>query len=526
MMSFATKRAPVRRRNKLMAIVASMLPLVAAGMADAGVTVVNGFEGGSQLINCALGECFRPPDTMGAVGTTQFMETANGYIRIYDKNTGAVQSSVSMRQFWTDAGQIGAANGDQRVLFDHYTNRWIAIGFGSSTNFINIGVSDTANAMGTWKSTQIVGASIGVPATTLDYPTLAVNGQGVVIGTNNFPFAGGFSGTSLLVIPKTSLFGGAPSLAGMTTFTTPCVGACATPDNGFAIQGAVNWFNGATTTMAVQSDSRDFNAQVFYKVNGVNAAGATQTPSAYIAGEVYVVAGAGRQPDGSRLVDTLSPRITGNVAQLNGKLYSAITVDDGTGHAAVRWSVVDAATGLLIDQGLISGGGYDYYEGSISVNEFGEAVIGYNRSGFQTADTNADGLADGNISFLAQAFLVDGGGGLDPYGSEMLLRVSPISDYHAGARSGCDPNVSNCRERWGDYSAVTFDPTNHYRFFAIGEYASDWATYPNGLERAVWSTYIAEIEVVPEPETYLLVLLGLAMATVTARRRRPTSGTA
>ena len=55
-----------------------------------------GFEGGSQLINCALGECFRPPDTMGAVGTTQFLETANGYIRIYDKTTGAVQSSVNM----------------------------------------------------------------------------------------------------------------------------------------------------------------------------------------------------------------------------------------------------------------------------------------------------------------------------------------------------------------------------------------------------------------------------------------------
>ena len=47
-----------------------------------------GFEGGSQLINCALGECFRPPDTMGAVGTTQFLETANGYIRIYDNRRG------------------------------------------------------------------------------------------------------------------------------------------------------------------------------------------------------------------------------------------------------------------------------------------------------------------------------------------------------------------------------------------------------------------------------------------------------
>jgi hypothetical protein len=309
----------------------------------------------------------------------------------------------------------------------------------------------------------------------------------------------------------------------LTTFTTPLAG----PDNGFAIQGAVNWFNGATTTMAVQADSRDFNDQVFYKVNGVNAAGATQTPSAYIAGAAYTTLNrGGYQPDGTSVVDVLSPRISGNVVELNGVVYSAITVanPNDPGHWGVRWSAVNASTGALIDQGFIGGGGYDYYQGSISVNEFGEAVIGYNRSGLQTADTNGDGLADGNISFLAQGFLVDGTGGLDAFGTEQLLRVSGISDYHCSTRL----NPLACRQRWGDYSAVTFDPTNHHKFFAIGEYASQWAILPGftTTERAIWNTYIAQIEVVPEPETYLLVLLGLAMATVAARRRRPASGTA
>lgn len=58
-----------------------------------------GFEGGSLLINSALNGYAYPPDTMGAVGTTQFMGTSNGSIRIYDKMTGAAQSSVGLGAF-------------------------------------------------------------------------------------------------------------------------------------------------------------------------------------------------------------------------------------------------------------------------------------------------------------------------------------------------------------------------------------------------------------------------------------------
>ena len=501
------------------ALVAAAAALTCASSAQAGVASWFGFEGGSQLINCTLGECFRPPDTMGAVGATQFVETANGYIRVYDKMTGVVQTSNNMANFWTLAGLPGGGGGDQRVLFDHYTNRWVMTGFGSTGNKINIAISNTANAAGGWKSTQITGASIGVPATTLDYPTLGMDDKGVYIGTNNFPNAGGFSGTSLIVIPKASLFVGAPSTTNMTVLTTPYP---AGPNNGFAIQAAVNWQGNPGNTASVMADSRDTNDQVFYKLNGVNAAGATQTVSTIIPGSAYAnSAGPGRQPDGTRIVDTLSPRITGNVVQVNGKLYSATTIDDGTDHAAVRWSVNNAATGAIIETGLISGGGYDYYEGSVAVNEFGQAVIGFNRSGFQTADSNSDGKADGNISFLARTFNTDAGGGLDQSGADVLLKVSGISDYHCSTHVAPDPN---CRQRWGDYSAVSLDPTDHQTFYAIGEYASQWAVLPvaGSPERAIWNTYVASITVtpVPEPETYALMLAGLATIGSLARRRR------
>lgn len=496
-------------RSALLAV--SALTAVASAYAQA--SFVRGFEGTSQLDNCALNQCFRPPDTMGAVGTTQFLETNNGSITIYNKATGGVLSRVDMPSFWTAAGLPGGAGGDQRVLFDHYTNRWLMIGFGPTGNIINVGVSDTASAMGTWKAVAIA----AIPSGTADYPTLGLDDKGVYIGTNNFTPS--FSGTSLLVIPKTSLFGGVPSTAGMTQINTTTAG----PDNGFAIQPAVNWQGNPTNTVSVIADSRDFNAQVFYKVNGVNAAGATQTASTQIAGSAYTGAGSGRQPDGTRTVDTLSPRITANAVQFSGKIFSTATVqaDAAVGDfAAVRWTVVDAGTGALLSSGKIQQANFDFYEGSIAVNEFGEALIGYNRSGNVTTDGNGDGKADGNISFMGRAFDVSGNL-LVQDGAEMLFRVSDTGDYHCTVVAP----ATTCRERWGDYAAVTIDPSDHRRFYAIGEYAAPSAIIPGftTTPRSIWHTYVAEVAMVPEPSQYVLMALGLGVIGFSARRRRQQS---
>jgi hypothetical protein len=501
-------------------VAAAAVSALVAIAAPAQAVIVSGFEGTSQANNHLLDGAFRPPDTMGAIGTTQYMETTNGSITIYDRS-GTVLSRVGGNAFWQSIGQAGT-RGDQRVLFDHYTNRWIALGFGSTLDTVVIGVSDTANALGSWKSTAFNRSNV-----ILDYPTLAIDNKGVYIGTNNFNSLGtSFLGTSLFSIPKADLFGGAPSVANLTEFNTPSNGA----DRGFAIQGALNWQGNASNIANIVAVSRAQFDTLTYKVQGVNAAGATQTAVVEVNESAYTFNSFGRQPNGTRLVDTLDDRFSANVVEVNGRLYAVHTVSP-TGvstanrYSEIRWLVLDATTGALIEQGTIGGGDYDYYQGAIAVNEFGRAVIGYNRSGFQTADGNGDGKPDGRISFFAQAFDVDAMGGLDAVGAPLLLRVSDVDDYRCGPRTSID---LDCRQRWGDYAAVTIDPLDHDVFWAIGEYAAEWFDYGtagNELIRANWHTYIASIDLrqpVQVPEPGILTLFGIALAGIAAsRRRRP-----
>ena len=504
------------------------------------------WEGISQYDNAIVARPnYIPPDTMGAVGLTQYFETANGVYSIYDKATGAQQMLSSDTAWWGSVGQPAAANGDSRVMYNADAKRWIVISFAGSVANLQVAVSDTDDAMGGWKSTVFSGFAGG----TADYPTLALDKTSVYIGTNNFkvgcnPFntaANGFCGTTLNVIPLDSLFNNStPTVANMKQFVnTYTYGFGADVDQGFAQQGVNSSSEG--TPGYVVANSLFYNDNVAFDVNGLTSSSATggslSTLDAPAIGMATMTdAGPARQPSpivaNQRIIDTLGQRISSSAYEVGGLIYMVQTVDsaaDGLDEARVRYTIIDATTKAIVAEGDIGTAGYDYYQGAIAVNALGQVVVVYNRSGSQTGDANNDGYADGNISVMAQTFKTSASGDLVAVSGELLLKVSPTSDYHNGSLDG---QAANGRQRWGDYAQVSLDPGTTHGFYVIGEFAREPNNpangHPTGTGGTRWGTWIAGLNVgsVPEPASWAMMITGFGFIGGAMRRQRKSVATA
>jgi len=477
--------------------------------------VTSAFQGISQYDTRAFGRNFIPPDTMGAVGRTQYLETVNGAVAVFDKATGVRTSIQSDVDFWANAGQVGT-NGDPRVMYNAASNKWIALTFGSSLSDIQIAVSNTSDALGGWRSTKFTGFAGGIA----DYPTLAIDKNAVYIGTNNF---GGptnsFKGTTLNVLSLANLLAeSGPTTTGLVQFVTPCCAATDDFTRGFAIQGVNSSAN--TTTGKILAVSIEGNGLTRYDIANAGTAGATRGASTDFLGFAnYQSNKPARQPSpvlaNQRIIDPSDDRVGSSVWEVNGRIYSVHTVTQvGTDHTVVRYDVIDSATNTVLAEGDIGDATHDYFQGSIAVNELGQVVIGYNRSGLG---------ADGKISFLARTYNTNPNGTLRSTGSELLLKVSDTNDYHNGSIDG---QAAAGRQRWGDYSAVSVDPTIAHEFWLIGEYGrepnNDANGHPGGTGGTRFGTYIASINVgsVPEPATWGMMIAGFGLVGAMQRRRR------
>jgi hypothetical protein len=106
---------------------------------------------------------------------------------------------------------------------------------------------------------------------------------------------------------------------------------------------------------------------------------------------------------------------------------------------------------------------------------------------------------------------------------DLLLKESLVDDYHNGSPEGSDPVG---RQRWGDYSTVSLDPTDDQSFWVIGEFAREYNNeaggHPGGSGFGRWGTWVTELNVaaIPEPSTWLMMIFGFAAVGATVRRRR------
>lgn len=393
----------------------------------------------TAVIRGDAGQFSFPPDTCGAVGPEHFVATVNRNWAVYDKNSGAELANTSLTSF-----QPGT-NGDPRVIWDHLAGRWIVVSTDFDTN-IYFAYSLTADPFGPWLKTPIT-ISAGLDQNRWpDYPTLGFDNDGIYVSAY---MIGGPNRMTLLAIDKAPLLADPPAMGNVTAFRElPVVGA---------IQPCISWEDegGAYTISRWSSTSLRIR-----QVTGSLASSPTLTNVGFALIPSHL-----SPPDAPALgsgspLDTVGSRLM-NAVQRGGSIWTAhaINVD---GRAAARWYKVDTQS-LAVEYGTISDPVRHYYFPSVAVNGFGDMAMGFSGS---------------HANEYAGSYFAGRRAG-DPAGSTSLPQL---------LRNGTAPqnNIDGFgRNRWGDYSLTTVDPTDDATFYTIQEHA---------LTTNVWATHVGRLE--------------------------------
>jgi hypothetical protein len=439
-----------------------------------------------------------PPDTMGAVGPTQFVVFVNGRVRTFNKTTGVADgvinadSDVFFASVMTPAPPPGLNfTSDPNVRFDRLSQRWFltiidvpsssSASIGDIPNRILIAVSDAASAgvltpATVWTYYFVQQDTVGGPSTGefLDYPSLGIDNNALYIGGNMFgAVSGAFVASSAFVIRKTSVLSGGPVVTTAFRGILPN----GSSDGPYAPRGVDNYNPAATEGYFIGISNANFG-QV--NMRRVGTPGVTPTISADIPITVpatnspRTVTHLGNTGGTNGNLDPLDDRLFAAHIR-NGRLWTAhnITVDTAgvasTGaqrRDATRWYElnvpVGAGTPTLVQSGTIFDSAAtfatarNYWIPSAMVSGQGHAAFGYSTAG--TA-FRIDAATSGRLS------------------GDTLGTSGAVNIYTASSTAYNPPSDPGPPRRWGDYSFTSLDPQDDMTMWTIQQFCSSTNSY-------------------------------------------------
>lgn len=438
-----------------------------------------------------------PPDTMGAVGPSQFFLFLNGRVRTFNKTTGVadgvlnVDSDVFFASVMTPltGGVTLNFTSDPQIRYDRLTRRWILCiidvpstsvsTVGDRPNRALIAVSDAASngvvSGGTvWTFYFIQQDTVGPIASTgefLDYESLGVDEDALYIGGNMFgAVSGSFIGCSVFVVQKSSVLSGGPIVT--TAFRGVVVGAS---DGPFSPRGVDNYAAGSNEGYFIGVSNTNFgrlNLRRISNPGGVPTISADipfNTPSTTTFPENAQHLGNTGSTAGR--LDALDDRLFAAHIR-NGRLWTAHNIEvNATGVAssignrdAIRWYEVVVPpgagtptfnqTGTIFDP-TVTNPRY-YWIGTVGISGQGHAAFGFSSAGL--AD-RVNAATNGRLR------------------TDTLGTTGAVALYTGSSTAYNPPSDPGPGRRWGDYSFVSLDPKDDMTMWVAQEFCNATNTY-------------------------------------------------
>ena len=407
-----------------------------------------------------------PPDTNGDVGPNHYIQTVNTSIGIYSK-TGTRLAAYTFDTFFSGTGTAcdDNNNGDPVVLYDAVSGRWIITDFAWSDTangpyYECIAVSKTEDPVsGGWWMYGFR-ADDATHKYLNDYPKLGVWSDGIYMSVNMFDCAdsscssASYKGTRVWALNREAMING--SALTNVYFDTSASYFSIFPSNfrgALPPAGTPNFFlslGQTTTTLQMWK----------FHVDWATPSNSTFTGPSNITVSSYTEPSASVPQSGTSIkLDTLGDRLMVQIQYryLNGveSLWATHTVSSG-GVTGVRWYEIRNPNGTpsVYQQSTYQPDSTYRWMPSVAVDGAGNMALGYSASSSSIYPQirYAGRLATDTLNSLAQgeATLVTGGGYQSSY------------------------------TRWGDYSAMSIDPSDDCTFWYTTEYytssGTNWQT--------------------------------------------------
>jgi hypothetical protein len=431
-----------------------------------------------------------PGDPTGALGVDYHLAAVNVQMNFYDRlGTELFANPKRLRSL---DGQLpaGAVDFDPKVFYDSYRQTFV-LAFASASDtksFLSLVVipegseSDTSQ----WCVVHMAGDQVtGNGKQLADYPMIGFTEGRVTMTTNQFdysfgPAIGNFRYVQIVSFRKSELYDCSVPVVHIRVFSRD---QTRDPDGSraFTISPAISVGGDPTNQWMVSIDFNGFNGKVILwrlrTVNGRLRLDRTQVgkgPMSFPPWGRQCGGSGSPNPDTTRW-DTGDLRVTSTFWDADlGRLYATTAVagnlGDGNPESVVRWWEIDPASKIanstIRRKGIVGAAGRDAAWGSVATDGDGNLWVNYAQAGIAGADE----------CLSAYAAVVRPG---STTASKVRLQVGQ-------GRFETGPGI----ERWGDFTAISRDPTAPSVMATYGQYPLDDG---GGLPTRVWRQTISTI---------------------------------